>query len=59
MLAINFFFKNKPSFIGFCTGVDSTDGKWIEIHPSSAVKSPPTAKDIYDFETHNDGRTWI
>jgi hypothetical protein len=46
-----FFFKNKTSFLGMCTGIDSMTGQWIMIKPSQPVTHPPKRKDDYDFET--------
>jgi hypothetical protein len=46
-----FFFKNKTSFLGICTGTDSTRGHWLMIKPSESVTHPPKPKDQYDYET--------
>ena len=63
-----FFHENRASFLGICTGVDSSitvEGtssthKWLQIHPSKSLSTPPKPeKDQFGIESYDSNlRRW-
>lgn len=53
-----YFFKNKTSFIGICTGIDSTvtqsGDRWLMVEPTHEITHPPKPENPYDY----DARKW-